>query len=70
VGEKTLSRLPFEHLNLTLQSSAVVLSGTFEVIVHLLDVGHEIGKVGSLHSQCSVLLHQAVLNALGCFQHA
>jgi hypothetical protein len=43
------SLLSLKHLNLALQPSAIVLSRTFEVVVHLLDVGHEIGKMRSLH---------------------
>ena len=46
---KKNSRLSLKHLNLALQSPAIVLSRTFEVIVHLLDVGHEIRKVRSFH---------------------
>ena len=48
-AKKKNSRLSLKHLNLALQSPAIVLSRTFEVIVHLLDVGHEIRKVRSFH---------------------
>jgi len=47
--EKCHSRLSFKHLNLALQSSTVILSRTFEVVVHPLDVGHKIGKVRPFH---------------------
>ena len=43
------SRLSLKHLDLALQPSAIVLSRTLVVVVHPLDVGHEIGKMGSLH---------------------
>lgn len=62
--ERICLRLIFEHLNLTLQSSAIVIPRTLKVVVHLLNVGHEVGKVGSLHHQRPVFLNQAALNTL------
>ena len=64
-GPKELSlRLALKHLNLTLQSSAIIISRAFQVVVHLLDVGHEVRKVRTLDREGLVLLHQANLDAL------
>ena len=70
VPGKIYPRLSLKHLELALQPSAVVLSRTFEVIVHPLDVGHEVGKVRPFPCQCSVLFHQTALNTLELSQHA
>jgi hypothetical protein len=66
---KKLLRLVLKHLNLTLQPPTIVLSRAFKVVVHLLNVCHEVRKMGSLHRQCPVLLYQTVLNALEYFQY-
>lgn len=38
-------RLILHHLHLSLKASTIVLSRTLEIIVHLLDVGHEIREL-------------------------
>ena len=44
-----ISRLILKHLNLALQPSAIVFSRAFEIVVHPLNVGHQVGKMRPLH---------------------
>lgn len=64
LSEVIFLRLVLEHLNLTLQSSAIITPRAFEVMVHPLNVVHEIGKAGPLHYERPVFLHEAAMNTL------
>ena len=63
-AEKDGLRLVLEQLQLTFETSAVILTRTLEVVVHLLDIGHEVGQVRALHCKSLVLLDKPGLDAL------
>jgi hypothetical protein len=57
-------RLVFEELNLTLKPASVILTRALNVIVHLLNVRHEIGQMGTLHRQRLIFFDKAALHTL------
>jgi hypothetical protein len=56
--------LTIHHLHLILQSPSIVFPRALEIIVHLLHVAHETGKVRPFHSVCPVLFNQSTLYTL------
>ena len=61
---KKYKPLILEELNLTLKPSSVILARALNVIVHLLNICHEIGQVVTLHRQRLILFNKAALHAL------
>jgi hypothetical protein len=47
--QKENEPLIFKQLNLTLESSSIILARALNVIMHLLNIRHEVGQVGALH---------------------
>lgn len=49
-------RLILQHLYLSFQTSPIVLTRAFQVVVHLLHIGHQVGQVRTFHRKSFVLV--------------
>jgi hypothetical protein len=57
-------RLPFQHLKLILQPAAIVFARTLKIVMHFLDIDHEIRYMRALEGQCFVFFSKAALYTL------
>lgn len=56
--------LIIKQLHLTLQTTTIILTRPLEIVVHLLDIGHQVGKMRALDRKSLVLLDKAELDTL------
>lgn len=64
MDDEYYSQLIPQQLKLIFQTTAIILPSSLQVIVHLLNVSHKIGKMRSFHCETLVFLNETSLDAL------
>lgn len=49
--ESAYVRLILQHLQLALKAAAIILTRSLQIVVHLLDIAHQVCEMRSFHSQ-------------------